>query len=85
LYDEAIELEHCVDQYVERCIQGYSRIFKVKSSNERATLELVRRTPKQWVVAQIRGLDNKNVSKELHTIAIEMAKQYSKAEQIKII
>lgn len=85
LYDEAIEMEHCVDQYMERCVQGYSRIFKVKSPDERATLELIRKTPNQWVVAQIRGWDNEDVSKELNTIAIEMAKQYSKADQIKII
>lgn len=82
LLDEAIEMSHCVDQYVNNCLNGHCRIFRLTAEGgERATLELSPKTAATWRVAQLQGYDNTDVSKAMMTVAKRVSSQYSQASR----
>ncbi|WP_374514040.1 PcfJ domain-containing protein [Niveibacterium sp.] len=80
LEEEAIAMDHCVDDYVAACLHGTSRIFSIRdAAGERvATAEL---TVKRGSVraTQVLGAGNMRVPAAVKAFADRLAKQYQHA------
>jgi hypothetical protein len=81
LVKEGAEMAHCVESYISDCVRKQCVIFALvsRSTQERATLELTKKTAKLWTVSQVRGVRNCPVSKLLTKVAGLVAKRYSLA------
>lgn len=80
LLQEAEEMAHCVDSYAPDCLKGFSRLFSLAGSGERATLELAPKG-KHWVVVQLYGYDNTEASKAMWVAGAKVAKLYTFAQR----
>ena len=81
LYQESLELDHCVIHYGERCAQGSSRIFSItRGERHLATVELVHEH-RGWMPIQVRGFRNQPVSDELRALARRAAEAYGRADR----
>jgi hypothetical protein len=70
LYREGAIMHHCAGAYASGVSNGQSYIYSVRLAGERvATLELLRLSKAQVVIAQIRGPCNTLVSKEITAAA----------------
>ena len=70
LYRDGAIMHHCAGTYAPDVSIGYSYIYSVRLAGERvATLELVRQSPAQVVIAQIRGPCNALVAKKIAAAA----------------
>jgi hypothetical protein len=70
LYREGAIMHHCAGTYAPEVSIGYSYVYSVRLAGERvATLELVRQSKAQVVIAQIRGPCNARVSKRIAATA----------------
>lgn len=61
---EAVRQRHCVDQYIERCLRGTYRVFRVISPNSKTTFTLGLRLYDEWEVDQLTGFANRPVAEE---------------------
>lgn len=66
LHRLAISQRHCGDRYVEGCIEGEERIFVIRNNEDKiaATLRL-KLVDESWVIGDIRGFANSEVSVEI--------------------
>ncbi|EKP0310243.1 PcfJ domain-containing protein [Aeromonas veronii] len=62
LRKEGTEMEHCVAGYHEECSNGSYFAFSIELNGERGTLGIMN-TNSDFIIDQIRGFDNKPVSK----------------------
>jgi PcfJ-like protein len=70
LYREGAIMHHCAGAYAPDVSNGHSYIYSVRRAGERvATLELVRQSKAQVLIAQIRGPCNGLVSKKIAAAA----------------
>lgn len=76
LQEEGARMSHCVADYVDVCVKGQSRIFSLQDGDAFATLELSLRNGRDWVVAQVFGYDNADVSERIERVAREVATRY---------
>ena len=79
LYEDSLEMEHCVVGYGDYCVDGHSRIFSISDSRGRrlATTELTFQ-PQGWTPTQTRARHNHQVSTELHQAAQRIADRYQR-------
>lgn len=79
LYEEGREMHHCVGEYSDRCAQGTSRIFSIRSAEDRrlATLELARDYEDRWVVRQNFGPCNQRVDEALGDVGWAACRMYN--------
>lgn len=75
---EAREMMHCVDDYVLECLSGTSRIFSLRSGDERSTLEL-RRRDGTWHIRQNYGMENTRPAKSLIAFGRKVARIVNRA------
>ena len=82
LYQESLNMEHCVIGYGSRCAQGRSRIFSIADANgnKLATTEL-RPQVNTWIPVQTRGKRNHPVSENIQEIAQKVARHYQETRQ----
>ena len=73
----AISQRHCADRYIEGCIHGSERIFVIRNPEGKivATLRITLADEK-WVVGDIRGFANSDVSAEIIELGDVVAKHY---------
>lgn len=81
LIDEHVRMDHCVDQYIDLCVQGGSRIFRLASAGEEATVELVSTDKKRWGIRQVFGHGNAASSSKMWKAAKELVAKYTQASQ----
>ncbi len=62
---EAVKQRHCVDQYIQRCLEGSYRAFSVQNIKSKTKYTLGLRLYDEWEVDQITGFANRPVSQEL--------------------
>ncbi len=78
---EAVKQRHCVDQYIERCIGGSYRIFRVQSIKSKTTYTLGLRLYDEWEVDQVTGFANRPVSDELRWLCQIIADGFNILEE----
>lgn len=77
LLQEAKRMHHCVPSYIESCLSGEVVLFHLQGSGgrpERATAEFRNLGLAGWMVAQIKGPCNQEVSVTMRKVASELAK-----------
>ena len=76
LYQESMQMEHCVVTYGRRCADDNSRIFNI-SSNDRpvATIEVAQHA-QGWAAVQTRGKQNHPVPADILAAAQRIATRY---------
>lgn len=81
LLAEGRQMAHCVGGigYIESCVQGTSRIFSLRNTTERATVELVADGGSRWKVSQVFLKENQPTSRKMQLIAAALARDYSHA------
>ncbi|KAB7715144.1 hypothetical protein GBN32_01325, partial [Plesiomonas shigelloides] len=66
LFNEGLEMSHCVYSYLPECANGLYVVFSLRSGKERATLGCYNDTnDKRYKLEQVRGFDNAPVSKAM--------------------
>lgn len=76
LRDEGQEMEHCVFSYFDDCVKQHYRVFSFKSGTERATLGVyLDEITHLCHYDQLRGKQNRLVSKALEPVADRLIKQ----------
>lgn len=78
---EAVKQRHCVDQYIDRCIGGTYRVFRVKSLKSKATFTLGLRLYDEWEVDQVTGFANRPVTDELRWLCQVIADGFNLLEE----
>jgi hypothetical protein len=83
---EAVQKHHCVDQYIDRCLAGTYRVFRVRHNTSKASYTLGLRLNEEWEVDQVRGFANRHVSDSLWKLCGAMADGLNiiYAEELKI-
>ena len=76
---EADEMDHCVDDYIDYCKRGDSRIFRLKGVDGDATMEIVPSVGKRWKVRQVFGVHNRDAPLHMHVVAKVVAERYTAA------
>lgn len=75
LWDEHLQMHHCVDTYLPACWSGSSRLFSLSDPAHpkcRSTLELVRGESGAWMVRQHEGPSGHQPAKALEPLAAEL-------------
>ena len=74
-------MDHCVADYIGQCEAGTSRIFRLASSSERVTVELVSTDKKKskWRAGQVFGYGNSDATNSMRKLARRLATSYSQA------
>jgi hypothetical protein len=67
LEQEGIEMNHCVGAYVSQVVARQSFIYSVRTTQERATLELVPRG-RRWIVRQLLTFHNKRARRATRNV-----------------
>jgi hypothetical protein len=82
LETEGRQMSHCVGGYFNQVLEGSSRIFALRDSQqERSTLELRwDRFNQQWVIGQHHGVRNGNISKAHEKVGREILRQYREVQ-----
>ena len=82
LYQESLDMEHCVIGYGARCAQGRSRIFSIADTkgDKLATTE-IRPHAHTWTPVQTRGKRNHPVSEDIQELAQRVALHYQETCQ----
>ncbi|EAE0204909.1 hypothetical protein B0U03_15115 [Listeria monocytogenes] len=85
LYDEGLEMQHCVYSYHDEIVNGDCLIYQYKNKRDRYTIEITIRN-KKYFVAQVYGKCNSAPSRELiQKINLDIAKvKFSKRTKIYI-
>lgn len=78
LHRLAISQRHCGDRYVEGCIEGEECIFVIRNFEDKiaATLRL-KLVDESWVIGDIRGFANSDVSAELIELGEIFVQRYA--------
>ena len=76
LYEEGMEMDHCVKNYTQKVIDNESYFFKWVEK-ERATIQLIIDKHKCWYIEDVRGYNNEELNVE-QTLVIseEVASQF---------
>ena len=77
LYDESINMEHCVDGYGNICHAGRSRIFSLLQGNERAATGEIRFQNGHWESVQVRRYRNHMVSSAEQVVMERVVEKYN--------
>jgi len=78
---EAVRQRHCVDQYIERCLGGTYRVFRVISPNSTTNFTLGLRLYDEWEVDQVTGFANRPVADELRWLCQVIADGFNLLEE----
>lgn len=78
---EGDQMNHCVSNYADFCVQDVSRIFSLAGPKERATAELRRVGNKKWELRQVFGPENARPSRTIAQAAKTLAQLYQTAER----
>lgn len=70
---EAVKQRHCVDQYIQRCLEGSYRAFSVQNIKSKTKYTLGLRHYDEWEVDQITGFANRPVTQELQWLCQAIA------------
>ena len=84
LYTESDEVQHCVRMYADSCVNGRSRIFKIRpikgeSEREKVGTMEIDLNGNNWSVRQVRGIKNHSMNPVVDKIAMQIAAQYTSA------
>jgi hypothetical protein len=64
---EAVKQRHCADNYIDRCIGGTYRVFRIKDLSSKATVTLgLCLYNDKWEIDQVKGYSNRPVSNKLY-------------------
>lgn len=77
IYRLAISQHHCGDRYIDGCLKGKERIFVIRNMEDKmvASLRLTFHRD-TWVLADIKGFANSEVSENIRWIGEEIARCY---------
>lgn len=78
---EAVKQRHCVDQYIDRCIGGTYRVFRVNSQKNKVSFTLGLRLYDEWEVDQVTGFANRPVTDELRWLCQVIADGFNLLEE----
>jgi hypothetical protein len=80
----AISQRHCADRYIDGCLSGWVRIFRVSDyvGTTVATIQLIQ-SDAGWIVADVRGFANCAVSQNLCRISEVVAHKYCESDPYK--
>lgn len=79
LFNEGLEMSHCVYSYKQECANGHYVVFSLRSGEERATLGCHNDTnDKRYKLDQVRGFDNAPVSKAMEKKAKDVVLMLNK-------
>ncbi len=83
LHEEGQEMHHCVGGYTSQCTRGTSRIFSIRSAEDRrlSTLEIAMDHSGKWVVQQHFGPCNERVDVPLMEVGLMACRLYNEAEK----
>lgn len=77
LHRLAISQRHCGDRYIEGCVEGKERIFVICKPEDKVVATLrITLVDESWVVGDIRGFANSEVSVEVSSLGEEIARCY---------
>lgn len=75
LFEEGTVMHHCVNSYKTEILLKRSYIYHIEKEEEKATLEIRKRDDNYWTLAQVRGICNKNVSKDIMNMVVSWAEE----------
>jgi hypothetical protein len=78
---EAVKQRHCVDQYIDHCIGGSYRVFRVQGLKSKTTFTLGLRLHDEWEVDQVTGFANRPVATELRWLCQVIADGFNILEE----
>ena len=78
LYEESLEMSHCVATYGPKCLSGYTRLFGIYQEDEHIATAEVQYYGSRWSSAQVRGKHNHPVDQNIYRAVDELAKIYNK-------
>ena len=78
---EAVKQRHCVDQYIERCLEGTYRVFHLQNLKSKKVYTLGVRLYDEWEVDQITGFANRPVNDELRRLCQVIADGFNMVEE----
>lgn len=70
---EAVEKHHCVDQYIDSCLAGTYRVFRVQHITSKTSYTLGLRLHDEWAVDQVRGFANRHATESLRELCAVVA------------
>jgi hypothetical protein len=77
IYKLAISQRHCGDRYINGCIRGKERIFVICNPEEKIVASLrITLDHNVWVLADIKGFANSEVSENIRWVGEEIARCY---------
>lgn len=81
LYQEALEMQHCIIGYGEPCASGRSRIFSVRQDGARTATGEIQLTGNSWQETQTRGHRNHPAPDGLREAVVQAAELYTQAHR----
>ncbi len=84
LVEEAFEMRHCVDSYLQLCTLGGLLVFSVRwreTGRRTSTLAIRRDAGGKWVPLQIKRFANRPAGSALEKLAVTVAERYTAAER----
>ena len=76
LAEEAMIMQHCVDNYGDDCRCGVSRIFSIRRNNQTVATTEIRLRRGDWEVSQVRAHRNQRADRECEAAASSTALKY---------